>query len=473
MSLSAPHTRTVVFITHAAPEDNEFALWLSSKLAMAGFRVWVDGRRLRGGADFWDEINRVLRHEAIKQVVAFSKHCTKDGVKKELAIGEVIRKSLPDPNFIVPIRIDETAFSDAPPEFLRDQIIDAYPNWHDCLGELFKTLSEAGVPQDDHPDASALNTIVEAREEGRRFIVERPEALLTNWFPITPPPAIRYYRFDGIQDQMRAWLSDCKIPHVPMGRLAGTFSDPPSFANASSFVQNTPTEYDISFTDFISGTSLGPYLDRGSATKDVVNLLRQHFDQLAKSRGLLPVAFANRDVGWFFPDDLLPANTIAFQTLDGRRIRRAMSGKFKKVRWHACLVAKPRVWPELVYRVHLNIVLSEDGKTPMAGEKTHTRRRRLTRSWWNNVWRDRLLAAMHHLADGSTSITVSAGDNKFKIATTPLQSTVPVSYDAFDAPLPTEEDEQGTIVPSASLDDHFDDSEDEDDQPSGDGGNEP
>jgi hypothetical protein len=35
-------SRATVFITHAAPEDNDFALWLSSKLAIAGYKVWVD-----------------------------------------------------------------------------------------------------------------------------------------------------------------------------------------------------------------------------------------------------------------------------------------------------------------------------------------------------------------------------------------------------------------------------------------------
>ena len=83
--------RETVFVTHAAPEDNEFALWLSAKLAIAGYRVWVDRRRLRGGDDFWDEIDRVLRTEAIKQVVVFSQHIGKPGVKKELAIGDAMR----------------------------------------------------------------------------------------------------------------------------------------------------------------------------------------------------------------------------------------------------------------------------------------------------------------------------------------------------------------------------------------------
>jgi hypothetical protein len=34
-----------------------------------------------------------------------------------------------------------------------------------------------------------------------------------------------------------------------------------------------------------------------------------------------------------------------------------------------------------------------------------------------------------------------------------------VSYDAFDPPLPSEEDDEGTIVPTAALDDQLDDME--------------
>src|SRR5260370_9591304 len=101
---SAPQPRTTVFVTHAAPDDNEFALWLSSKLAMAGYRVWVDRRRLRGGADAWDEIDSVLRHDAIKQIVVFTGHTTKRGVKKECAIGNAILTQLSNPSSILPIR---------------------------------------------------------------------------------------------------------------------------------------------------------------------------------------------------------------------------------------------------------------------------------------------------------------------------------------------------------------------------------
>jgi hypothetical protein len=292
----------------------------------------------------------------------------------------------------------------------------------------------------------------EAREDGRRFVVQRPETALTNWFKVQPPPRIRYYHFEGVQDQIKAWVTGCTIPTVTIGRLIGTFADPAAFSTASTFEQQTPTSYDIAFGEFIGGNNLGPYLDRSSATNDVVNLLRQHFDSIARSRGLLPVEFASKQVGWFFPDGILPENKIGFEAPEGRRVRRSMSGKFKDLRWHVCLLAKPRVWPELVYRVHAN-----DGKTPLPGKRTHKRRRRLTKSWWNDVWRDRLVAAMHFLADGKRAIVAVAGNDSFQISTWPLLVDVPVSYDAVDPLLPTEEDEEGNIVPSAALEDEFED----------------
>src|ERR1700730_15448659 len=100
---STPQSRTTVFVTHAAPDDNEFALWLSSKLAIAGYHVWVDRRRLRGGADAWDEIDAVLRNQAIKQIVVFTAHIGKARSQKRIGdrrrdAKEAWRSRLPHPD---------------------------------------------------------------------------------------------------------------------------------------------------------------------------------------------------------------------------------------------------------------------------------------------------------------------------------------------------------------------------------------
>ena len=220
---------------------------------------------------------------------------------------------------------------------------------------------------------------------------------------------------------------------------------------------NTPVAYDVAVQEIIDGTNLGPYQRRAPATTDIANLLRQHFDALARRRGLLPVEFSSTEAGWFFPDDLIPGNRVVLKAPSGRRVDRVMSGKFKALRWHFCLIAKPRLRPVPMYRIHANVVLTRDGKTPLPGDKTQKRRRRLTKSWWNDIWRDRLLAAAHYLAEGAPATCLNAGNYSFSFASWPLTVELPVSYDASDPPMPREEDEEGTIVTVADFDDQHDD----------------
>jgi hypothetical protein len=402
-----------------------------------------------------------------KQVVVFTRFISKTGVKKELAIGDIVKGRLKDPRFVIPIRAGDIAFTDAPPEFIRTDILNAYPNWHDCLNQLFETLEEARVPKEPQPNAEVLRAIIDAREHGRRFVVERLEAVLTNWFALTLPERIRYYQFDGTQDQMHVWLADCREPYVSPLRLAGSFLDPAAFAMASSFALNTPTAYDVHLPNFLNGTDLGPYKERAPASNDVSNLLRQHFAAVARSRGLLPVEFANKERGWFFPDGLIENKRVSFISPDGRRIARVLSGKFKTLRWHVCLTARPRMVPAPFYRIDANVVLTRDGKTPLPGDKTHQRRRRLTKSWWNDVWRDRLLAAVHFLADGAPFVVLRAGSDRFSFASWPMSIDFPVSYDADDPAMPREEDDEGTIIPTPELDDPSDDLIEDDDDGDG------
>ena len=48
--------RQSIFISHATPEDNGFVRWLGARLELAGFSVWHDLARLKGGDYFFDEV---------------------------------------------------------------------------------------------------------------------------------------------------------------------------------------------------------------------------------------------------------------------------------------------------------------------------------------------------------------------------------------------------------------------------------
>ena len=59
-----------IFISHATPEDNEFTIWIASRLEMLGYKVWIDKKELLGGERFWPTIqiktslsfHHIIRH---------------------------------------------------------------------------------------------------------------------------------------------------------------------------------------------------------------------------------------------------------------------------------------------------------------------------------------------------------------------------------------------------------------------------
>ncbi len=162
--------RDLVLITHANPEDNQISRWLAARLAALGYRVWVDLRNLRGGEDFWQAIERTLRNHARKQIVLVSQYIRKQGVQKELALGDLIGRQLEDDAFMIPVRIDDVSFSDLPTELLRRNTINGFPNWASMLDPILETLEDSGIPRRDGPQVDLLEQIIEAQEVGKRVI---------------------------------------------------------------------------------------------------------------------------------------------------------------------------------------------------------------------------------------------------------------------------------------------------------------
>ncbi len=421
--------RNTILITHANPEDNAITTWLAARLSSAGYRVWVDLSELRGGTDFWSEIDYQLRNRAAKQIVLISEHISKPGVQKELAIGDIVGKQLGDPGFMIPVRISNVSFAAFPPELVRRNAHNAYPHWADALIPLFKDLKEAQVPKQEFPDASFIEQLITAREEGRKIVEQKPEVLLSNWFELDDNrPEMHLFALRCPDSQKKRWLKSLDVPFIEHGNLIGTFSDPVSFREAGVSSITIEKRFSISFDDLVDGRNISPFRERADSRRAVVNLMRQHWDNAMARKGLVSFEFANRRLGWFFPDGLIDG-AVKIDLESGTRVNRVLSGKFKERRWHLCLVAKPQLFPRPLFRVHANVALSEDGRTPLPGKKTQKIRRRLTKSWWNDKWRDMLLASMAWLANPKTRlIDISGGAETFQINSFPLSAETPLSY---------------------------------------------
>jgi hypothetical protein len=308
------------------------------------------------------------------------------------------------------------------------------------------------VPRSPTVDGAFLRSLVEAQEAGRLAVLHEPETLWSNWFPIDPlPPILRLFGGKGTRDQFERWLKSSKAPKVSHSGLAATFCDPATFQLSGGEGPQLEARFWLKTTELIDGRETAPFVNRGDARTHVVNLLRQHWDLTMARRGLQRFEFAAGRIGWFFPDGLVEG-PVTFVLPDGRRVSRILSGKFKDRRWHLCLLAKPMLWPSPLIRVHANMALTVDGRTPLPGPQTHRVRMRLTKSWWNDKWRDLLLAGMHWIAEGHETINLAAGDETFAMASLPISLETAVSYRGRES-RSAEEDDQGEIV----LDDELDD----------------
>ena len=76
--------RQMLFVSHANPEDNEFARWLALQLAREGYAVWCDLTKLLGGETFWRDIESSIRQRTAKFLYVLSHTSNvKDGLATE------------------------------------------------------------------------------------------------------------------------------------------------------------------------------------------------------------------------------------------------------------------------------------------------------------------------------------------------------------------------------------------------------
>ena len=108
--------RDTIFISHATPADNEFSIWIASRLEMLGYKVWIDKKGLLGGERFWATIQKALDC-SIKVLFVYSKNIVaedgvlRQGIENELEYAKSIANQEGLQDFIIPLHIDDSGYN--------------------------------------------------------------------------------------------------------------------------------------------------------------------------------------------------------------------------------------------------------------------------------------------------------------------------------------------------------------------------
>jgi hypothetical protein len=438
--------RRTVFLSHANPAENEFTRWLALRLANEGYEVWSDLTKLLGGTNWWVDIEHAIREKARKVIFVVSKSSNQaDGVLKELSVADTVKRQLADSEFIIPIKTDDLPYRDHNIYINGLNALSFAHGWAQGLADLLHTLQEQGVPKNAAAGPRNVATWWNDHQLNAELVRPQPQKHFTNWFPIrSMPPSI--------------W-----VWHVPPGAELRDYWEWPvwqerdrlvSFANPRELTgsNRSPTggrgvEAAFSLDDGLQ-TELG--LDRMEFRKAVKQLLRMAWDKLAEQRKLPMYKLSSRRRTLWFPAGSVSPNGVSFIGMDGNRADRQLYGyksvgpegrKYKRF-YHFGLEAAPMFYPELMFALKAHVIFTLDGSTPHKDVKyQHRARRSQCKAWWNDRWRDLMLAGITAVANGSDEIALPLCPGNFSLLDShPVELISPKSY--LDADVKEPKDEQ-------------------------------
>lgn len=415
--------RHIVFISHANPQDNDVALWLASRLAAVGYDVWSDETRLIGGEFFWDSIEEVIRNKAASVIVLLSKEGhEKSGVLDEVNIAIMTERSLGRDRFVIPIRLDDLSFSEIRANLARKNVIDANGRLAHAFRELLQVLEETNVTKRQADNVGALSNWYSDRSSTNAAIDQSNwDVLIENAIKIVEwPVALR--RIGKTHKSIARPGRNSKQPFIAASGPEGLYT----FATASEIEASTSrSRKENRLVEAVVDGIFDGSMDNmfGCTRRQVVRsmsaILRVAWDEKCRTEGLMEYGLASGNRCWYFPDGFAPKNEVSFQGVGDRQRRRALVGRSEArgVFWHFAVEASVNVLSSAI-RLKPHVVFSEDGRTPIASaSRQHSLRRSFCRSWWNDRWRDLLIAMLHRVSAGeefwrlpvsdSQSVTVS------------------------------------------------------------------
>lgn len=424
-------TRSTIFLSHAAPEDDDFTRWLAGKLALAGYIIWHDLEWLKGGDYFWNKIEHVIRNESIRLIAIVSNASyKKNGVRNEWDLGMTIEEQIP--GFVIPVRIDSFDFRQLPINLHRKNVIDFYQGWHGGLVRLIDTLENANVQKRSDADPANAKAWLPSLPKGAIGWIEHPETLESNWLSIISLPTVmETTRILNSQRQIRVTDDIGHLPWFEYGDQIVGFAPYTELVNM--FKHTVPLELvsEIDTEAFLSGgvTWGAGRVSPWDARNRVRFLILQAWDLAMEKLGLKSFELSNHCLIWYVPFGLVLKNKVEFVEWDGKRRKKQLAGTSatRKVNWHYAVSMHPILDEPRSIQLQAHVVFTDTDDQPIQSvARMHQLRRSFCKNWWNDRWRGFLRAFLVLVAQGKDVINLPVGGGRsVQISASPITFLAP------------------------------------------------
>lgn len=416
--------KNLLFISHAAPENNYLAGWLASKLRLLGYEVWVDVEDLRSGSSFWNEIELKMRNDSIRFIALVSESYVSksrnknSGVFSEVTLAKTLSKTID--NYILPIKVDGTSYDDFPLNILPLDTINFSTNWGSGLKKLIAELEEQKIDKGE-PSNEVLSEW-HSIQKIQGTVKKKKEYYGSNWFNIDYPKQIYVYKFIGEIESLYKAIPFKFVRDADY--IIGFFDNSGLGFHFTHFEQINTEEFatceEITLEDGYTINNPPQKLVR------LLNLcVNEHFYNLdnfgvyqgANKKKIAYVRYNENKNGY-----------ISLKKF-GKRGRKIYSTKGKIVwRFGLSFLFQLDPFPHLIVHYHL---ISSDDKGILKQDDQLKARRSIPAEWFNRDWYERILAFLHLASEFSDDLllTVPVGRQDILIDLKPIQFKSQFSYD--------------------------------------------
>lgn len=406
-----------IFISHATPEDNDFTIWLASRLEMRGYRVWIDKEGLLGGERFWNTIQKAI-DSSRKVLLVYSNNIVRDGILKpgienEFEYARSLSSSKNDTEFVIPLHIDDSSYN----------LVIGLPNinhilfngnWAQGLVQLFKKLDRDGVLYDTNINSS-LATWYESVYSTDSKIEKRKELYYTSWWSVKSIPQKFYmYKFSNKEQATTIKQLNEPMPLAQQSNIISSFDGELSFnvvRDGQSFDIIPQAIYSYSLDDILFGFESNGFPSHKDVKNHFKDYLRYLIYEILWRKGFRKAEMANKRYAYYLPAYHNKFAKIPFRykkTSQRRTKKKSLGGKYKdKGYWHYGISVSSILYPHIGVSIKSHLFFTSNGfKLIDKDSLVHSYRRNKGRSFFNEHWRDMLLALLASLQGNEGKIEI-------------------------------------------------------------------
>lgn len=413
--------RDTIFISHATPEDNEFTVWLASRLELLGYKVWIDKKELLGGETFWETIESTIKINAVKFLLVYSKNICypdseeiKGGIQKEIDFAKDVIKNEALTDFFIILHMDDSGYNLFSGAKDLNQIA-FNENWAEGLTILQKKLVRDNVPMTN------LNELDEAANWYlnnylvKNPVIEKKELYYTNWWSVKSiPKSFFIMRYKNEKQANTVATANENYLLVKDANCITTFNRELSAYIKDSFgdTQILPSEiFEVKISELLQGYEKDSFPSFRDAENHFKKLFKRSLHNYFKSKQMFWYDMSNKNMAYYHTNSSLPTSKVTYDfpyRENARSKTKNLLGKHLEVgKWHFAVSAKSSFAPFLGFHLKSHLIFSKKGYEAIDDKDLqHLHRRKKGKRMFNEEWRDLLLAFMKSLEDSEGNIVL-------------------------------------------------------------------